>query len=480
MAIVSDLVTRFKYEGSLEPLDKHSSKLMNATKILGMMATGMAAAIGGMAAYSMNAINAADHLDELSNRTGVAVEAIQKLDYVAIMNGSSAEAMESSLEGLNRQIGLAATGGDVQAEVFKELGISIKDTSGHLKTADAVFLELNSRMGALGYSTQEQAAVLRKLRLDHTLVETLGMASSEMQYFMEQAEEMGLITSDQAKGAGAMKDALAAMQMRMSAASNTMALSFMPTMINMIEGMTKLWAANRALIMGGIDKLVGIAQGGIHVFQSLSQVLWGGTNAMMLLGAAVLYLNKGLLKQAAIMLLNPATWLAAAFVGLLLIVDDLVTAFNGGESVIGSFLERMFGVDAVKTMHVALALLLIPIDAVLLATYTLTGAFMDFMNLIGMGLDTRAIEKDIRRVEGLANEHLKIIAGGVMPDAKPMTPLKPAVAGGVVAGGLGTQNNNIVNNFHGVSDPQKAADLTGQSIKKELQAAKVNGTRGGQ
>lgn len=474
MAIVSDLITRFQYHGSLEPLDKYNSNLMNATKILGMMGAGMVAAIGGMATYSMKAIDAADHLDELSNRTGVAVEAIQMLSYTALMNGSSIEAMESSLESLNRQIGLAATGEAMQAEVFKELGISIRDTNGHIKTADVVFLELNKRMEDLGYSTQQQAAVLRKLRLDPTLVETLGLASNEMQDFMKQAQEMGLISSEQAAGAGGLKDALAALQMRMGAASNTMALAFMPTMIKMTEGMTKLWTANRALIVGGVDKLMEIAKAGIHIFQSLSQVLGGGTNVMMLLGGAVLWLNKGLLKQAAIMLLNPATWMAAGLAGLVLVVDDLVTAFNGGESVIGSFLERMFDVDSVKVMHASLAALLLVVDAVKLAVYTLSAAFADFI-----GMDSSGFNKDILSADKIATEHLKLVGSVIMPEVKPMTPLNPAVAGGAVVGGLGTQNNNIVNNFHGVSDPQKAADLTGQSIKKELQAAKVNGTRGG-
>lgn len=60
-----------------------------------------------------------------------------------------------------------------------------------------------------------------------------------------------------------------------------------------------------------------------------------------------------------------------------------------------------------------------------------------------------------------------------------MTPLKPAVAGAAV-GGASTQHNNIVNNFNGVSDPHKVAGLAGQTLRHELQAAKVNGTRGGQ
>lgn len=476
MAIVNDLVTRFQYQGSLAPLDKYTSNLDGASKILGFMAAGMAAAVGGIAAMTLHVVDQADALGDLSARTGVAVEAIQKLDYAAVLNGSSVEAMHSSLEGLNRQIGMAANGEKMQGDLFKEMGISIKDAEGKVKSADVVFAEMQNTLS--GKSPQEIAGYLRKLRLDPTLAETLGLTANEMATLNKEAEGFGIMSQEQINQAQAFNDSLDQLKMGMSGFTNQMMLSVAPSMLEGIEIFKSFLMANKELISGGLEKLVSGISGVIHVAKSLTQVYPLILGGLAIWGAMALKAAMATAKLNGTMLISPAVWIAAAFVGLILVVDDLVTAFNGGESVIATFFDKMFGIDIVNTMIKGFDYLGVAVSALLSPIFLVTDAFVNLflaaakgINFLGGDIDTSSLDKAARVVGELREANLKIALG-----QGATTPLKPSFSGSAVQH---NQNNNITNNIHGSSDPHKTADLTSKAVQHQLQAAKVNGIRGG-
>lgn len=478
MAIVNELITKFTYQGSVEPVNNFSDGLKGALGILGAMGAVLGTAAGGIAAMTMRVVDQADALGDLSQRTGVTAEAIQKLNYAATMNGSSSEAMTSSLEGLNRQIGLAASGEKMQSDLFKELGISVKDAEGKVKSADVVFAEMQQSLS--GKSPQEIAGYLRKLRLDPTLAQTLGLTAEEMAKLNKEAEGFGIMSQEQIDQAAAFNDALDQLKFGMDGFTNQMMLSAAPSILEGIEIFKEFLSANKELLQGGLSVVVGFISGAFHILKSFWQVIDGLAGAMggwsTVLGiasAAVLFLNRAMFK-------NPAVWVAAGIMGLILVVDSLVTAFNGGESAVATFFDEMFGIDIVNTMiegfnvlKMVIAMLVTPIMMVGRAFLEMQVAGAKAMNVMGANFDTKSMENSLATYKGIQEEVSKVANA----DKAYMTALKPAMSGSTANN---TQNNTITNNFHGVSDPQKAADLTGQSIKKELQAAKVNGTRGGQ
>lgn len=478
MAIINELITRLTWQGTVDPINTYTKGLTGAINMLGAFTGLQGLFAGGIAAMTMRVVDQADALGDLSARTGVAVEAIQKLDYAAILNGSSAEAMEASIEGLNRQIGMAANGEKMQSDLFKEMGISIKDAEGKVKSADVVFAEMQKSLS--GKSPQEIAGYLRKLRLDPTLAQTLGLTAEEMASLNKEAEGFGIMSQEQIDQAQAFNDSLDRLKAGMGGFTNQMMLSVAPSIMDGIEVFKEFLMSNKDLLESGLKTVVGFISGGLHILGSLWQVVdgladtFGGwTNVLMGAGAAVLFLNRAMFK-------NPAVWIAAGIAGLILVVDSLVTAFNGGESAIATFFDEMFGIDIVNAMiegfnvlKMVIAMLVTPILMVGRAFLEMQVAGAKALNILGANFDTKGMENSLATYKGIQEEVSKVANA----DKSYMTALKPAFMGSTAHS---TQNNTITNNFHGVSDPQKAADLTGQSIKKELQAAKVNGTRGGQ
>ena len=91
--------------------------------------------VGVFANFARETINAADRLDEMSERTGIAVSTLSELDFAAKMNGKSLDDVQSALNRVAVKATDAATGNKGAAVAFDALGISVKNADGSMRTA---------------------------------------------------------------------------------------------------------------------------------------------------------------------------------------------------------------------------------------------------------------------------------------------------------------------------------------------------------
>ena len=118
-------------------------------------------AVGGLTALVTGAINAADNLRDLSQTTGVAVEALGGLGFAASQNGGSLDSVASAAGKLNKTLAEAAAGGKEALEPFKLLGIEVTDAAGRTKSADVVFAEVADRFKEFKDGPEKSALALR-------------------------------------------------------------------------------------------------------------------------------------------------------------------------------------------------------------------------------------------------------------------------------------------------------------------------------
>ena len=90
----------------------------------------------GLTAMAASAINAADNLNDMRQKTGVSVEMLSQLQQAAEKSGTTIEGVSTALVRYNR--GIVDGKAD---EALKSLGISATDASGRMKSADQVLLE---------------------------------------------------------------------------------------------------------------------------------------------------------------------------------------------------------------------------------------------------------------------------------------------------------------------------------------------------
>lgn len=346
MTVVNELVSRFSFVGDLSPQRDFNKGLAQSITLLGGFATAMIASAGGLFAFVAAGTEASDKLTDLSAETGVAVEALQELGFAAELSGSSAEQMQSSLAGLSKVAGDAARDLGRGKKAFDDLGISVKDSNGTVKTADVLFGELGAKFRQLGTDSATQKSIIASLGLDPSTLQLLNATSEEVAALVEQSRRLGIVTTEQAEASAKFQDSLAIAKFGVSALRQQVAIGLAPAMTDITNRFVGFLEANHELIEGGLKYLGEIIISVIGFIERMAPVVLIAAAAF-----GIATLATGGFATVMGIVLSPVVLITAAIVALLLIVDDLITAFQGGQSVIADFFMEFFGIDIVPVLH---------------------------------------------------------------------------------------------------------------------------------
>ena len=342
--VVSELVTKFSFVGSLTPQKEFNANLKSSVQLLAGVGTALAASAAGFFAWTASVLDGIDPLAQLNRETGVAVESIQELGFVASVNGSSLDAVSGSMRELSKRMGeFVNEGGGPAKNTIEQLGLSMTDAAGEIKTADVVMLELSEKMR--GMSLVQKSNILDKMGIDQSMIQTLSLSAEEMAALTLEANRFGVISTEQANSAAAFNDSLTKLKGGMQSIKNQIAVGFAPEMDGLVQRFTLFLEANQELIKDGLARLGDILFATMGFMERMAPII-------LTLAAAfgVAYLATGGLATIMGVLLSPVVLITAGIVALLLIVDDLLTAFNGGQSVIRDFFIEFFGFDIVPIM----------------------------------------------------------------------------------------------------------------------------------
>jgi hypothetical protein len=339
MAVVNEVVTRFSFQGDLRPQREFNTGLDSSIKLIAGVAAGITAASGAMFAWANSIFNTIDPMVQLSRETGVALESIQELGYAASVNGSSLDAVSASVREMTKRIGeFEQLGTGPAKEVVENLGISFRDANGEIKAADQVMLELTDTMA--GMSESERMNVLDKLGIDPSMIQLLSSTSEEVEGLRARAQRLGVVTQEQGGAVASYNDSLTTLRFGMQGIQNMVAVGFAPMMGDLVDRFVNLLEANQDLITNGLNWLGEVVVSTMGMLERMWPVL-----AAVAVGFAIA-------KVAAIgfggvmsIILSPFVLWTAAILGAILIIDDLIVAFQGGESVIADFFESFFGID---------------------------------------------------------------------------------------------------------------------------------------
>jgi len=342
MPIINDLVTKFSFIGSTTPLDNFNTGTSGAITLLGGMTLALNAAAAGFGYWAGQVLGGVDALDQLSKQTRVSVADIQELIYAAGQLQSSPEAVAASLQGLTKTIGDAAQKG---SEDFARLGISVRNSSGQIRDAGQVLEDVRRRFVALGLSVQEQEHFAGALGIDSSLLQLLNKTDAEMGSLRDRARELGTLTDEQVDKAATYKRSLNDLWFGFNAVKQMVAIGVAPELSRLADQFSQLLVENKAWIIQGISATVTWIGNLLSAFNRLLPVFGVLAAALAILRVATLGFGKVLA-----LVLSPAVLITAAVVALLLIIDDLIVAFQGGQSVIADFFQEFLGVDVVQVL----------------------------------------------------------------------------------------------------------------------------------
>lgn len=345
MATVTELVTKFMFVGNTAPLAQYNAQLGASIKLLTSFAAAAAATGTAIALWATHILEGVDALGDLSAETGETVARIQELSFAAQLSGSSAEALQASLRGLSSTAGLAANGMGRGVEIFKTLGVQVRDANGQVKTSAVLLEEIRQRMNKLNLSLDERRGLASRLGIDASLIQYLSRTDDEMAKLIARARELGTLTQEQAEAAGAYNDSLDVMRYAMTAIKQQIAVGLAPALTGLAETVTNLLAENKDWIVNGIRATTMFIGELLKMIMRILPVL-------AVLGAAFVAAKLYLMGFAGIMavIASPIVLTTAAITAMVLVVDDLITAFKGGNSLIGDFFKQFLGIDLSKVI----------------------------------------------------------------------------------------------------------------------------------
>lgn len=154
-----------------------------------------AAIVGAFALMVKSSVDYSDEIYEVSQRTGIATETLSKLKYVAEQTESSFEGLTTGLRLLSRNIFEAYNGGAKANEVFRQLGIAVKDeVTGKMLSAENALLQIADKFKGLDDATAKSALALQLFgRGGSALVPVLNLGSEGIKSLSDQAERLGIV-----------------------------------------------------------------------------------------------------------------------------------------------------------------------------------------------------------------------------------------------------------------------------------------------
>lgn len=310
-----------------------------ATLKVAAFGTAFLAATVGVKNFVDANLDALDEIKQLSNVTGESADQIYLLGKVAEVNGSSAQAAQSSIEGLSRTIGEAAAGIGRGAKTFEQYGLSAKKANGEIKSSSELFGEISEKMQQM--SDQEQIAMLAKLGIDSSMIQTLRLGNDELaeQIALAEALTLGVGNAENAEKAAAFKDALTQVSQVFIAIGEYVSLRISPSIQRLAERFTKWFTENNNFIkaiLNGLGRVLSFLFELAGAIDNIIESTVGWKAVIIALGGLLLWLSRRMLLAFAT---NPIALAIAAIAGLILIIDDFITWLQGGDAEFADFYQ---------------------------------------------------------------------------------------------------------------------------------------------
>src|SRR5579864_1008834 len=155
--------------------------------------TALASAAAGVAIETAKSVDEMGHLAESS---GVSVEILSKLSFVAKQYDIDQESLAKGLQMMQVQMLKAATAGPNVVTAFDRLHLSVRNTTGGLKDADTMFTEIIAKLNAM----KDRAAAVgfaREIFGRQTGAAVLRIDPSGLEDWSKVAKETGIVINDQ-------------------------------------------------------------------------------------------------------------------------------------------------------------------------------------------------------------------------------------------------------------------------------------------
>jgi hypothetical protein len=338
MAALREVLAKFGVQFDSREIDKGNKSIETGISKLKAFGAALAASalVGGLVALTKGVADQVDQLAKQSIALGVSAQSLQELRHAANLSGVATGELDGAIMKLNRNLGEAANGNKILVEAFQKLDVPVKNADGSVRSADEALGQL-----ADSFKNLRNPAERTKLVMDvfgksgAKLIPMLEQGADGIAKMRAEVAELGAVVGDDFAGAAQeMNDNLARMQLATFGLKTRLANLLVPALSRVAIFAARATAAfarwtdrvKEVLAQSNLMKaaLVWLGAGGLmHVLKLAGgfRGLW----ALFIQGAKIL-------ARFALKILLP-----------ILLIDELITTFQGGDTLIRRAIDRMFG-----------------------------------------------------------------------------------------------------------------------------------------
>ncbi len=299
------------------------------------------AALGGEIVKSFGemitgSLEMGSRINDLSEKLGVGTDELQQFQYAAKLTGVDGESAAQALGFLNKAMGESLVAGSPQAKMFSDMHVAVKNADGSVRELSDVIPELADSFAAMG-SDQERTAKAMQIfgKSGAALLPLLKQGGKGLEEMNAKFKELGLgLDRDFIKAADDAGDQIDTLKLQFTVLKTKLVAEALPAIKTITDFLLKLGAG--AMKLAKNTNIMVVAMGAMAAVTGVA-----GVGALSKLGKAL-----GLAGEEGLLLAGEVLIWIAGFVALALVVEDLYTLFTGGDSVIGRFIDSLFGIGA--------------------------------------------------------------------------------------------------------------------------------------
>ena len=230
----------------------------------GVVAATTAAATAATAAFVGAAKETAeygDQIDKMSQKLGLSTENYQKLSYAMQLSGADISDLSKGIIKITDALADVANGVDEADDAYQSLGVATRNADGSMRSTEDVLIDTIGALASMEDETQRNALAQDLFgKSAKELAPLLNAGSDGIRSMMQEAEDYGMVLSDDAvKASASFQDSLSKLSGTMSGVKNRF-------MSEMLPGLTEI--AN-----GFSDMVAGVDGGGAKMKKGITSIL---------------------------------------------------------------------------------------------------------------------------------------------------------------------------------------------------------------
>ena len=301
-------------------------------------------AVAGLTAIAKGSIDAADNLNDMSQRTGVAVESLSRFGQAAQDSGSSIEGVAKGMGQLAKRI---TDPSSAASKALSGIGVATRDAQGKVRSLDAVMLEISDRFAKMPDGAEKSALAMQLFgKSGVELIPMLNQGRAALEQYQ------ATISGDMAKSADEFNDSLNAIGRSLSGPFNEAVTALLPAITSIAQGIVGIIKAFTALpqpvqatllVIGGLlTALVALAPAISAIISIGSAIagLFAAGGALASAGSII----AGIATAFIVLITGPVgivALLVAAGVAIYAFRDQIGAAFNAVVNFIGAAFNKI-------------------------------------------------------------------------------------------------------------------------------------------